>query len=46
MFGYWNFGFGYYLEFEYCDLTRNFSGVCGKADFFYLNQLDLTLTLP
>jgi hypothetical protein len=20
MFGYWNLGFGYYLEFEYCDL--------------------------
>jgi hypothetical protein len=24
----------------------NFSAVSGKANFFYLNQLELTLTLP
>ncbi len=37
MFGYWNFGFGYYLEF-YCGLQ--------ETNFFYLNKLGLTLTLP
>jgi len=43
-FGNWFFGFGYYLEFSYWDL--NFNSVTGKDNRFYLNQLEMGLTLP
>jgi hypothetical protein len=40
--GIWNFDIVCNLSIVIWD----FSGVCGKANLFYLNQLELTLTLP
>ena len=41
-FGYWNFGFGYYLGFEIWDFSFFFR----QANCCYLSQLESTLTFP